>query len=258
MAPGPGAPIRPGPASRVTACFVRCRCCLPSWRSRPWRRRCSPRPQHRQSAAAPQGAPRPRRRSWSASTTSPRRPFPGVGPIRVSGTVTNVDDQTWTSIALYAFMGVDGPMTTQRGAVGGRGPAPGRAGRRADRDRGHVLQGRRAGPRRVRALHDPSPAGRARAVPHRGRRLLVRRARPGLERRGRGPVRRRPGPHLPAAGLAAQPQRRHRPRHPDPPPRSCTRPTAASPTSGPGPARCRRAARCAPWSTSASRPAPSR
>jgi hypothetical protein len=37
--------------------------------------------------------------------------MPETGPVRVRGTVTNVDDQEWTSIALYAFVSAT-PMTT--------------------------------------------------------------------------------------------------------------------------------------------------
>lgn len=39
---------------------------------------------------------------------------PKKGKIRVSGTVTNADDETWSSISLYAFMGDQGPMTTSK------------------------------------------------------------------------------------------------------------------------------------------------
>ncbi|WP_300640200.1 DUF6049 family protein [Nocardioides sp.] len=37
--------------------------------------------------------------------------IPGVGTIEVSGTVTNVDDETWTTLNLYPVIG-DAPMTT--------------------------------------------------------------------------------------------------------------------------------------------------
>ncbi|WP_243058294.1 DUF6049 family protein [Nocardioides sp. SR21] len=39
---------------------------------------------------------------------------PRKGKIRVSGTVTNADEETWSSISLYAFMGDQGPMTTSK------------------------------------------------------------------------------------------------------------------------------------------------
>lgn len=37
--------------------------------------------------------------------------IPGVGTVEVSGTVTNVDDETWTTLNLYPVIG-DAPMTT--------------------------------------------------------------------------------------------------------------------------------------------------
>lgn len=40
--------------------------------------------------------------------------IPKKGKIRITGTVTNTDDQPWTSIALYSFIGDQGPMTTSR------------------------------------------------------------------------------------------------------------------------------------------------
>ncbi len=44
------------------------------------------------------------------STVSPSV-VPGSGPIRISGTVTNIDIETWTTVNLYPFIG-DEPMTS--------------------------------------------------------------------------------------------------------------------------------------------------
>ncbi|GAB3198441.1 DUF6049 family protein [Nocardioides hungaricus] len=61
-------------------------------------------------AAAPQRAAEDTPLTVTIDSLSPTA-IPRKGPIRVSGTVTNRDDQTWTSVNLYAFLDTT-PMTT--------------------------------------------------------------------------------------------------------------------------------------------------
>ena len=56
-------------------------------------------------------APTPQPLEVTLSTISPSV-VPERGPIRITGTVTNVDDETWSTINLYPFIGAE-PLTTR-------------------------------------------------------------------------------------------------------------------------------------------------
>ncbi len=122
---GAGFPAAHPRPTRVVAWFSPVRCCLPAracagsaegswrWSSPGWReRRGWPR---RAAAAGPLAAPALAGTARAADeTVEPLRvtidaltpgELPRSGPLEVSGTVTNVDDDTWTTINLYPFLG---------------------------------------------------------------------------------------------------------------------------------------------------------
>ena len=68
------------------------------------------RARRRRPCTAAPGGPTPPGRSRSRSTRCRRRSCPGRGPVRVTGSVTNNDDATWTDINL--LLHVREPMTT--------------------------------------------------------------------------------------------------------------------------------------------------
>ena len=191
--------------------------------------------------------PRPSRsatRSRSRSTRSPRRTSPTRGRSRSPGSVTNRSQDTWTAINLHAFMRRQ-PITTSAELAEAADARPDRVRRRPDHRRRHL---RHASTSWSRVSRRRSPSGsrsRQITVSEPGR-LLVRRARARRLRRAARRHRRRPGPHVPAAGRPT-PRRpvEDRAGHPAAAPASSTTATAASPTSRAGRRPCRPAARCA-------------
>ena len=150
------------------------------------------------------GCGRPRRPPTDAAAVddrrrSPRRRSRRRGRSRVTGTVTNTDDETWRSINVYAFIS-DAADDHDRRARRGRRHRPVDAvvGERIT-DPGTYDDDRRARTRGV-AGRSPSRVRRAscpRRSPASTGSGCTRSAR---QRRRPRHVRRRPGPHVPAAG----------------------------------------------------------
>ena len=195
---GPGGPIRTGAASRVGACHAR-RFCLPSWR-----------PRSRASSSPPSALPRPAPPRPPAPKATEQAPLavtidrltpsalPRTGPIRVSGTVTNVDDETWTTINLYPFASVtpitstaelaEAADTDTEAPVGERITDPARTTRIDELAPGETMQYSFAVPRKRIPAQDPG-------VYWFGVHALGANADSRARRH-----RRRSGPHVPAAG----------------------------------------------------------
>ena len=170
--------------SNLYACSAGCRSVLPwrRWRSRCcWPDRRTPtravrrartrrrRPscaRSRQAAPARKQAVSRRAKRARAETDAPLAvtidqltpsTIPEKGMVRVSGTITNNDTVTWSTINVYAFIS-DEPLTTPDQLERGSGHARGRRGRRPDHRRAAQGHHRGAGAGRPRDVQPEHPA----------------------------------------------------------------------------------------------------
>ena len=123
--------------------------------------------------------------------------IPDQGPIVIHGTITNASNEEWTAINVHGFIG-SAPLTTSAELAA------------AARDAGRRRRRRTGSPRPARSTRSrsSSPGQTKSFTVHLPRsqlqvsapgRLLVRRPRPGRDRRGTQRQCRRTGPHLPSS-----------------------------------------------------------